>query len=198
MLTLIIFVSSCAGQSLKTVEDSAASFRKICVEGSGRGRIELQTIKHTFTYESQFDRAGNKFDLVLDFPVVGEKALYISLDPEVMNREIKSSEISAMLNDQLADNPNKNRIAKAIEEFFVFTSDFMRFKAANVYPKHYSSTLIDGHFVLERNTKSYRFTVDNFSSNDKFYERSVFKIFVKDLSPNPILTLFLVPQSCDM
>jgi hypothetical protein len=167
------------------------------VEGSGRGRIELLTTKHTFTYESQFDRAGNKFDLVLDFPVVGEKGLYISLDPVVMNRDIKSSEISAMLNDQLESNPNKKRIAKAIEEFFVFASDFMRFKAANVYPKHYSSSFADGHFVLERNTNSYRFMIDNFSSNENFYERTVFKIFIKDLSTNPILTLFLVPQSCE-
>lgn len=197
MLTLLIFVSSCATQPLKTVADSQAEFHKICVEGSGRGRIELLTTKHTFTYESQFDRAGNKFDLVLDFPVVGEKALYISLDPEVMNREIKSSEISSMLNEQLEGNSNKKRIAKAIEEFFVFASDFMRFKAARTYPKHYSSSFVDGHFVLERNTNSYRFSVDNFSSNENFYERTVFKIFIKDLSPNAILTLFLVPQSCD-
>ncbi|MEA9355242.1 hypothetical protein SHI21_03475 [Bacteriovorax sp. PP10] len=167
------------------------------MEGSGRGRIELQTTKYTFTYESQFDRRGNKFDLVLDFPVVGEKALYISLDPEEMNRTIKSSEITEMLNQQLEGNPNKKRIAKAVEEFFVFASDFMRFKAAKTYPKHYSSSFVDGHFVLERNTNSYRFAVDNFSSNENFYERTVFKIFIKDLSPNAILTLFLVPQSCE-
>lgn len=167
------------------------------MEGSGRGRIELLTTKHTFTYESQFDRSGNKFDLVLDFPVVGEKPLYISLDPEEMNRSIKSSEVTQMLNEQLEGNPNKKRIAKAVEEFFVFASDFMRFKAANVYPKHYSSSFVDGHFVLERNTNSYRFVVDNFSSNENFYERTIFKIFIKDLSPNAILTLFLVPQSCE-
>lgn len=167
------------------------------MEGSGRGRIELLTTKYTFTYESQFDRRGNKFDLVLDFPVVGEKALYISLDPEEMNRTIKSSEIAEMLNEQLEGNSNKKRIAKAVEEFFVFASDFMRFKAAKTYPKHYSSSFVDGHFVLERNTNSYRFAVDNFSSNENFYERTVFKIFIKDLSPNAILTLFLVPQSCE-
>lgn len=167
------------------------------MEGSGRGRIELLTTKHTFTYESQFDRAKNKFDLVLDFPVIGEKAIFISLNPKLMNEQIKSSEISVMLSDQLGNNPNKIRIVKAIEEFFVFVSEFMQFKAANAYPEHYLPSFIDGHFVLERSTKSYRFTVDNFSSNEKFYERSIFKIFIKDYSSSAILTLFLVPESCE-
>ena len=167
------------------------------MDGSGKGRIELLTTKHTFTYESQFDRAGNKFDLVLDFPVVGEKALYISLDPARMSNEIKSSEISLMLKDQLNDNPNKKNIVKAIEEFFIFTSDFMRFKADKIYPRHYSSSFIDDHFILERTDGAYRFVIDNYVSNEKFYERSVFKIFDKDLSPSPILTLFLVPQTCE-
>ena len=167
------------------------------MDGSGKGRIELLTTKHTFTYESQFDRAGNKFDLVLDFPVVGEKAIYISLDPKLMSNEIKSSEISSMLNDQLNDNPNKKTIVKVIEEFFIFTSDFMRFKADKIYPKHYSAIFVDDHFIMERTDKAYRFAIDNFASNEKFYERSVFKIFHKDLSPNPILTLFLVPQICE-
>lgn len=191
-------VTSCANGPSKAVANPQVEFHKICIEGSGRGRIELLSNKYTFTYESQFDRPNNKFDLVLDFPIIGEKALYISLDPEVMNRQIKSSEMTAMLNNQLGDNPNKMRIAKAIEEFFVFVSDFMSFKAANTYPKHYSSSFFDDeHFVLERSTKSYRFAIDNFSSNGNFYERSVFKIFIKDFSPNAILTLFLVPESCE-
>ncbi len=167
------------------------------MDGSGKGRIELLNTKHTFTYESQFDRKANKFDLVLDFPVVGEKVLSISLDSAVANNEIKSSEISAMLNDQLNDNPNKKNIVKAIEEFFVFISDFMHFKSDRIYPKHYSSSFVDDHFILENTKESYRFVVDNYAFNEKFYERSVFKIFEKDLSTSPIMTLFLVPQACE-
>jgi hypothetical protein len=168
------------------------------VEGSGKGRIELMSTKHTFSYESRIDRPQNKFDLVLDFPIVGERELNISLDPAVTNRAIKNSELTALLNEQLADRTDKKIIAKSIEEFFVFASDFMRFKAAKVYPKHYTSSFVDGHFLLERTTASYRFVVDSYELNDKFYERVVFKIFVKDLSSNATLTLFLVPQSCDM
>lgn len=162
----------------------------------------MLTTKHTFSYESQIDKANNKFDLVLDFPVIGERAIYISLDPVVMNQTIKNSEITELLHEQLGERVDRKQLAKSIEEFFVFASDFMKFKAAKVYPSHYKSSFNDDHFVMERETASYRFVVDNFSANEKFYERVVFKIFIKDLNKNSngnaILTLFLVPQSCDM
>jgi hypothetical protein len=193
-----MFLVSCGSQNLTNKKDPEVEFKKICVEGSGKGRIELLATKHTFSYESRMDRPKNKFDLVLDFPIVGERELNISLDPAIVNSTIKNSEITKLLNDQLGERTDKKQIAKSVEEFFVFASDFMRFKAANIYPKHYSSSFIDDHFILERQTASYRFVVDNFSVNEKFYERVVFKIFIKDLSSNAILTLFLVPQSCDM
>nr|BDT29798.1 hypothetical protein BHI3_32640 [Bacteriovorax sp. HI3] len=135
---------------------------------------------------------------MLDFPVIGERELALSLDPEFVNRTIKNSEITELLKDQLGERTDKARIAKSIEEFFVFASDFMRFKAAKVYPKHFSASFSDNHFIMERTTPSYRFVVDNSVPNQKFYERVVFKIFVKDLSNDPILTLFLVPKECDM
>lgn len=189
---------SCSNLSSKSAKDQTAEFKKICLEGSGKGRIELLTTKHTFSYESQIDRKKNKFDLVLDFPVIGERALALSMNPQVMNQTIKNSEITELLNEQLGERSDKKKISKSIEEFFVFASDFMRWKAAGVYPKHYSSSFShDGHFVLERNTASYRFVVDSFSSNQKFYERVVFKIYIKDLSSDAILTLFLVPEICE-
>ncbi|MBY0413238.1 MAG: hypothetical protein K2Q18_03690 [Bdellovibrionales bacterium] len=111
---------------------------------------------------------------------------------------IKNSELTSFLSEQIGEREDKKKIIKSVEEFFVFASDFMRFKAAKTYPKHFSSSFADGHFFLERSTPSYRFVVDSFSENDKFYERVVFKIFIKDQSNNAIMTLFLVPQSCDM
>jgi hypothetical protein len=197
MLALFL-LSSCATDTIKNKIDNSTEFKKICVEGSGKGRIELPTNKYTFSYESKMDRVGNKFDLVLDFPIVGEREVNISLDPQITNRAIKNSELTRYLDEQLGDNKDKARITKSIEEFFVFASDFMRFKAAGVYPQHYAATFSNDHFILERSTNSYRFVVDNYSPNQKFYERVVFKIFVKDLSSNAIMTLFLVPQSCDM
>jgi hypothetical protein len=153
--------------------------------------------KQNFSYESQVNRKKNRFDLVLDFPIVGERQIEFSLNPEVANREIKDSEISRMLDEQLGDIKDKKRVVKTIEEFFVFASDFMRFRLAKVYPKHFQSNFYDNHFTMERTTPSYRFVVDNFVPNDKFYERLVFKIYAKELSNEAILTLFLVPDSCD-
>lgn len=176
----------------------ASEWNKICVEGSGNGRIELLSTKHVFSYESQINRKEQRFDLVLDFPVIGERELALSLDPELVNRTIKNSEITELLKDQLEGRSDKVRIGKSIEEFFVFASDFMRFKAANVYPKHFTASVSNGHFLMERSTPSYRFVVDNSVSNQKFYERVIFKIFIKNLSNDPILTLFLVPKECDM
>lgn len=201
MTVAVLLLSSCSHQAVKTFNPES-EFKKICIEGTGKGRIELLTTKHTFSYESQIDRDNNKFDLVLDFPVIGERAMYISLDPAVMNATIKNSEITQLLNEQLGERPDKKQLTKSIEEFFVFASDFMKFKAAGIYPRHYKSSFADGHFLLERETPSYKFLVDNFSPNEKFYERVVFKIFIKDLNKNSngnaIMTLFLVPQSCDM
>lgn len=201
MTVAVLILSACSHQDVKTFNPET-EFKKICIEGSGKGRIELLTIKHTFSYESQIDRPNNKFDLVLDFPVIGERALIISLDPAVMNASIKDSEITQLLNEQLGDRTDKKQLGKSIEEFFVFASDFMKHKASGIYPRHYKSTFADSHFLMERETPSYKFHVDNFSANEKFYERVVFKIFIKDLSKNTngnaIMTLFLVPQSCDM
>ena len=193
----LVLITSCGELATKTQTDISSEFKKICIEGSGKGRIELLTNKQTFSYESQVNRKTNRFDLVLDFPVVGERQIQFSLDPIIANREIKNSEITALLNEQLGDHIDKNRVAKTIEEFFVFASDFMRFKVANIYPKHYMSTFNNGHFILERQTPSYRFIVDSSVPNEKFFERFVLKIFSKDLSNDAILTLFLVPDNCD-
>lgn len=157
----------------------------------------MLSTKHIFNYEAEHKRIENKFLLALDFPVVGEKLLDLSLDPEQVNREIKRSELSKLLKDHIGQHPFHAKIAKSVEEFFVFASDFLRFRVNNVLPSHYVVQFKDGHFLLERATPSYRFVVDNFSANEKFYERTVFKIFIKDYSPDAIVTLFLVPQACE-
>lgn len=198
MLGLLFLLASCGTIPNKNEIDYSAEFKKICVEGSGNGRIELLSTKHTFSYESQINRKENKFDLVLDFPVVGEREIALSLDPEIVNRSIKNSDITEMLKEQLGERADRARISKAISEFFVFASDFMRFRAVSVFPKHYQASFADNHFIMERSTPSYRFVVDNFVPNQNFYERLLFKIYVKELSADPILTLFLIPKECDM
>ncbi len=167
------------------------------MSSSGKGRVELLSTKHTFSYESVLNKQQNKFDLAFDFPIVGEKLLSLSLDPEIVNRDIKNSQITELLKNEIGGREDRAKIAKSVEEFFVFTSEFLKFRASGQIPAHYAVQLKDDHFLLERTTPSYRFVVDNFAANDQFYERSVFKIYIKDHSPDAIVTLYLVPQACD-
>lgn len=172
-------------------------FKKICITSSGKGRVELLSTKHTFDYEAELNQKQNIYNLAFNFPLVGEKMLSLSLNPEVVNRDIKNSEISELLKNEIGGRQDRARIAKAVEEFFVFASEFLRYRAAGIVPAHYAVQLKDDHFLLERTTPSYRFVVDNFAANEQFYERSVFKIYIKDHSPDAIVTLYLVPQTCE-
>lgn len=140
----------------------------------------------------------NLFELALDFPIIGETKVDLSLNPKEVSRKIGRTELIEVLRNQIGDLPNREEVIKTIEEFFVFASDFIRYKALKVYPAHFSSSSKENHFNLERETRHYIFQVDNFSENESFFERTVFKIYLKSSSlTNPCMTLFLVPQSCD-
>lgn len=173
-------------------------FKKICLEGSGKGRIELIGSKYTFGYESQINRLANVFDLALDFPIIGETKVSLSLNPKEVSKQIGQTELLEILREKVGERQDSAQLVKTIEEFFVFASDFIRYKAANIYPLHFSSNSLNDHFLLSRETANYLFVVDNYADNKRYFERSVFKIFQKSsLQTEPIMTLFLVPQVCD-
>ncbi len=184
--------------STNTSEYLKSQFKKICLESSGKGRIEVVGSKYTFGYESQLNRPHNSFDLALDFPIIGETKVELSLDPSVVSKQIGKTELAQVLREHIPERTDREEIIKTIEEFFVFSSDFIRYKAAGLYPTPFSSNSENGHFLLFRETSHYKFVVDNFSANETYFERTVFKIFLKSTSTTePIMTLFLVPQSCD-
>ena len=154
--------------------------------------------KYTFGYESQVNRTKNLFDLVLDFPIIGETKVSLSLNPSEVSKQIGKSELIEILRERVGERSDRDQVVKTIEEFFVFASDFVRYRAAVTYPTHFTSTSGNGHFGLFRVTPHYKFEVDNFSENETFFERTVFKIFLTaPSSTDPIMTLYLVPQSCD-
>ncbi|MBP9681674.1 MAG: hypothetical protein KBD76_09740 [Bacteriovorax sp.] len=173
-------------------------FKKICLEGSGKGRIELAGPKYTFGYESQMNRQQNLFDLALDFPIIGETRVTLSLDPKEVARTIGKTQLLELLREKVGDRSDRDQIVKAVEVFFVFASDFINYRSMMVYPLHYQANSDNDHFVLSRQTPHYEFVVDNFSDNETYFERIVFKIFLKNsANTGPIMTLFLVPGSCD-
>jgi hypothetical protein len=136
--------------------------------------------------------------LALDFPIIGETKVSLSLKPSEVAKQIKNSELVEVLKEQIGERADRDEILKTIEEFFVFASDFIRYKSAGVNPPHFTSSLENDHYILGRITPHYSFQVDNFSENEKFFERTVFKIFLKNSSiTTPVMNLFLVPQTCD-
>ena len=166
--------------------------------GTGKGRIELVSSKYTFTYESQINRVKNLFELVLDFPIIGETSVSLSLNPKEVSRQMGHSNLVAILKDRVGEREDRDQIVKTIEEFFVFASDFIHYKSTGIYPAHFKSSSENNHFILGRETPHYIFQVDNFAESENLFERTVFKIFLRSTSiNNPIMTLFLVPQSCD-
>ncbi|MDO9182584.1 MAG: hypothetical protein Q7U04_09255 [Bacteriovorax sp.] len=175
-----------------------SKFNKICFEGSGKGRIELVGSKYTFAYESQINLRKNLFELGLDFPIIGETKVDLSLNPKEVSKQISHSQLVEVLQEQVGERTDRDQIIKTIEEFFVFASDFIHYKAMGVYPPNFSTNFENEHFTLGRVTPHYNFQVDNFSENEKYFERTVLKIFLKSTSTtNPIMTLFLVPQACE-
>ena len=199
-----MLLSSCAsfgpkiGSDVQSPAYLLAKFNKICLAGTGKGRIELVSSKYTFSYESQINRVKNMFELALDFPIIGETSVSLSLNPKEVSRQIGRSNLVEILKERVGERVDRDQIIKTMEEFFVFASDFIHYKSSGIYPAHFKSTSENNHFILRRETPRYIFKVDNFSESENLFERTVFKIFLKSTSiNNPIMTLFLVPQSCD-
>lgn len=173
-------------------------FKKICLEGTGKGRIELVGSKHVFSYESLTSHSKNIFEMALDFPIVGETKITLNLNSKEILKQINHSDLVAFLEKNVGRRDDRDQIIKAIEEFFILTSDFVYHRTSGIYPTHFVSKIENDHFILERITPNYSFQIDNFSENKSYFERTTFKIFLTIAAPtDPIMTLFLVPQSCD-
>jgi len=154
--------------------------------------------KYVFGYEALINRKKKAFDLALDFPIIGETIVSLSLNPKEVSKQIGKTELVEVLREKIGERSDREEVLKTIKEFFVFASDFIQYRAASTYPRHFSALSDNGHFLLFRETIHYKFMIDNFSENPTFFERTVFKIFQKNASlTDPIMTLFLVPQSCD-
>lgn len=129
---------------------------------------------------------------------MGETKVDLSLNPKEVSKQIGRSNLVELLREKIGDRSDRNQIIKTIEEFFVFASDFIGHKSAGVYPSNFTSTFDNDHFILNRETPQYLFLVDNFSESKTYFERTVFKIYLKTTSiSDPIMTLFLVPQACE-
>lgn len=168
------------------------------MEGSGKGRIEILTSKYVFDYESQINKKTNHFDLALAFPIIGEKKLSLSLNPKETAKEISHSDLLQTIESHIGDPYNKAELMKALEEFFVLTSEFLYYRSNEKFPTSYATRMENEHFFMERPHAQFRFVVESFNEDNGFFKRVLVKIFpLKPESAQSLFTLFLVPETCD-
>ena len=56
----------------------------------------------------------------------------------------------------------------------------------------------NGHFKIKRISENFIYEIDSYVPNDKFYERVIPKIYFKNSIQNgPVLSLFLIPETCE-
>ncbi len=191
-------VVGCATTSTTTDESLSSKYQKICLDSSGKGRIEFLVNKYPFTYESQINLKKNTFDLAFDFPIVGERQMSISLNPKEAAKLLNHSSVVRMLESSIEDRADRENIINAVHEFYVLTSEFVSLKSKNQFSNVYSIEDKNQHFVISRNHGGFVYEIDAYSPNEKFYERVVMKISDPKYRQNgPILSLFLVPEACE-
>jgi len=192
-----LVVVSCATTST-TDESFNKKYQKICLDSSGKGRIEFLINKYPFTYESAVNVKKNTFDLAFDFPIVGERQMSISLNPKEAAKLLNHSSVVRMLESSIEDRADRENIINAVHEFYVLTSEFVSLKSKNQFSNVYSVEDKNQHFVISRNHGGFVYEIDAYSPNEIFYERVVMKISDPKYRQNgPILSLFLVPESCE-
>jgi len=153
--------------------------------------------KFVFEYDTAIDLERNQFQLSLDFPIVGEKIVSMSLNPKDTAKELSKSGFIRLLKSEVGENENQEMIFMAVEEFIVLTSEMVQFHVKNKIPTHYQHHIKDGHFVMQRSHGDFDYLVDSFDLDEKFFKRLVMKIQSKNqLQNDPILTLYLVPETC--
>jgi hypothetical protein len=168
------------------------------MEGTGKGRIELASSKFLFDYESQINKNTNHFDLAMDFPIIGEKKLSLSLIPKEANSEITHSELLHLIESQIGERYNKVQIVNAMEEFFVLTSEFLYFKSQGKLASAYSTHFENNHFIMQRLHGQFKFEVEGYDEEHGFFRRILVKIYPKSPdSDSSLFSLFLVPETCD-
>ena len=171
--------------------------KKICLNAEGKGRIELPGEKYVFEYESQVDLKNNKFDLVLDFPIKGQSLISLSLDPKLAKSTIARSNLLELFRERVKDRANREELVKALSAFFEMTAEFVAARSQNIFPEGFTATLENNHFKLLRLSPQFKFEVDSYAFNQKYFERTELKIFPNQgASAAPVMSLFLVPSNC--
>lgn len=155
------------------------------------------TSRYVFSYEAETDLSKDVFNLALTFPVVGEKVLAFNFDQNAVRKSLKSSGISSILLKQFGNRSDLHEVTESLENFLIFSAEFMKAKAYKSYPNDFGAFVLDNNYYLEKRVEKFVYQIEASSLNEKYFERLKFKIYNKSNLTNPILTLFLILDSCD-
>jgi hypothetical protein len=87
----------------------------------------------------------------------------------------------------------------ALLAFFEMTSEFVSARSRDTFPEGFTAMLENNHFKLLRQTPEFKFEIDSYAFNQKYFERTELKIFaIKGASTSPVMSLFLVPVTCTL
>ena len=79
------------------------------------------------------------------------------------------------------------------------TSEFVAARSQGHFPDSFNAVLENNHFILLRHSPQFKYEIDNFAFNQKYFERTELKIYsTESASSSPVMTLFLVPTSCSL
>jgi hypothetical protein len=137
--------------------------------------------------------------LALDFPIRGPTKISLSLDPKLAKSAIAQSNLISIFKERIKGRLNQDELASALLAFFETTSEFVAARSVGHYPESFNATLENDHFVLWRQSPQFKFEINNYAFNQKFFERTELKLYsIRDNSTSPVMTLFLVPTNCSL
>lgn len=155
--------------------------------------------KYVFEYESEVDLKKNQFDLVLDFPIRGQSKISLSLDPLIAKSTVARSNLISIFKERVQGQANATELTNALISFFEMTSEFVAARSRGLFPDSFNAVLENNHFILLRQSPQFKFEIDNFAFNQKYFERTELKIYsTESTSTSPVMTLFLVPSNCSL
>ncbi len=101
------------------------------------------------------------------------------------------------LDEMIGDGVDRSISTAALRNFYLTSSEFVSGKKINKIPSTFIASKSGDHFILSRSRDGFIYSVDSYSLNESFYERVVIKVAeAKPSNSSPILTLFLVPSTC--
>lgn len=135
IITLLILFHSCALFKGGTIgSNKYEEIKSICLNADGKGRIEINSQKHVFSFFSELYQEKNQWLLGLDFPLRSPDELIIEWS-EAGESQLKSNLVANLLKN--SKNVSPQEIEKFIQYVGGFVSEVALIKSGKVEKSNY-------------------------------------------------------------